>query len=107
MSQLLYSSVNCTNCRNAPLGDYFTLRRLLIGLTRRADVLPDQLYVCDATCSNRDVVTNEVFGDILRGTYQGAEVAMRRLRLTMSDRNSWEASTVDTVPFLKAYLSFQ
>ena len=41
-------------------------------------------------------------GDIFRGSYQGAEVAMKRLRVTMSDIKSRKASITNTAPFYQA-----
>ena len=88
LPQLLHSSANCAKCRNPPLGNYFILRRLLIGLSRRADVLPDQLFLHGATCNDRDMVACGATGDIFRGSYQDAEVAMKRPRVAMYDSKS-------------------
>ena len=78
-------------CRSYPQTKVYPLRRLLIGLSRRAQVLPSQLYVRGVYCENREMVAWGGYGDIFRGLFQGEEVALKRLRVFRNDVSAQKA----------------
>ncbi|KAI0077954.1 kinase-like protein, partial [Panus rudis PR-1116 ss-1] len=56
--------------------------RLLVELSKAANVLPPSLFVGDVICVNREVVACGGYADIFRAERNGIAVALKKLRVT-------------------------
>ncbi|TCD63455.1 hypothetical protein EIP91_005396 [Steccherinum ochraceum] len=61
--------------------DRYTIRRLLIKLSREARILPSSLFLIGVKCRVRESVNGGAFADIYRASYHGEPVALKRLRV--------------------------
>lgn len=62
------------------------IRRLLVGLSKAAGVLPTSIFLGDVECrgTDRETIAGGGFADIFRATYRGQKVALKRLRVFSS-----------------------
>ncbi|CAL1702671.1 unnamed protein product [Somion occarium] len=78
------------NERQLPYQDRFTLRRLLLQLSRASSRIPSSLYLNDVECEERDAIAGGGFADIFRATHQSKPVALKRLRTFRNQPQSAE-----------------
>ncbi|EIN12457.1 kinase-like protein [Punctularia strigosozonata HHB-11173 SS5] len=57
------------------------ISQLLVRLVQQTNVLPSKLFVAGVQLHSRDPVNAGGFADILRGSYYGQEVALKRFRI--------------------------
>lgn len=79
--------------------DRYTIRRLLIKLSREARILPSSLFLIGVKCRVRESVNGGAFADIYRASYNGEPVALKRLRVfrVVVDKDSRVLNAVSTV----------
>ncbi|KAJ7623223.1 kinase-like domain-containing protein [Roridomyces roridus] len=65
----------------------FTLkaRRLLVKLSKASDTLPSSLFIQGVSRIDKDATFCGSFGDIYRSSYQGQDVALKRIRVFQRD----------------------
>ena len=72
------------------------LRRLLIGLSRKAHVLPNTLFVQGVECKDRHAIAGGGYADIFRGRFGSQSVALKRLRTFATDSATDETKNVSS-----------
>ncbi|KAJ7577104.1 kinase-like domain-containing protein [Mycena floridula] len=60
-------------------------RRLLVKLSQSRDILPSCLFIKGVKRLDKDATYGGTFGDIFRASYQGTEVALKRVRVFQRD----------------------
>ncbi|CAL1710290.1 unnamed protein product [Somion occarium] len=65
----------------------YTLRRLLIRLSRESHILPSSLFLSGVVCKDRDAFGGGAFADIFQAKYNGKMVALKRLRVFQISTN--------------------
>jgi hypothetical protein len=65
----------------------FTLkaRRLLVKLSEASDTLPSSLFIQGVSRLDSEATFGGTFGDIYRASYQGQDVALKRIRVFQRD----------------------
>ncbi|KAJ6581547.1 kinase-like domain-containing protein [Mycena capillaripes] len=65
----------------------FTLkaRRLLVKLSEASDTLPSSLFIRGVSRLDKEATFGGTFGDIYRASYQGQDVALKRIRVFQRD----------------------
>ncbi|KAJ7115954.1 kinase-like domain-containing protein [Mycena epipterygia] len=65
----------------------FTLkaRRLLVKLSEASDILPSSLFIQGVSRLDKEATFGGTFGDIYRASYQGQDVALKRIRVFQRD----------------------
>ncbi|KAJ3475947.1 hypothetical protein NLI96_g11493 [Meripilus lineatus] len=61
----------------------FDLRRLLIKLSKTAEIIPSGLFLDHVLCDDRETLQIGGYADIFRGTVHGRAIALKRLRVSM------------------------
>ncbi|KAF7356563.1 hypothetical protein MVEN_00990000 [Mycena venus] len=71
----------------APEDAGFTLkaRRLLVKLSEASDTLPKSLFITGVSSLDKEATFGGTFGDIYRASYQGQDVALKRIRVFQRD----------------------
>ncbi|CAL1706475.1 unnamed protein product [Somion occarium] len=69
----------------------FTLRRLLIQLSKASNHVPSSLYIVGVDCKERNAIAGGAYADIFRGTLHSASVALKRLRVFKTDPDPGES----------------
>ncbi len=68
----------------------------LVGLSRRAQILPSTLFIDGVECKDRNAVAGGGFADIYRGLFGGQEVALKRIRTFTNDSAADEEEQVSS-----------
>ena len=90
---MLDSSKECKKCVGQGT-KALILRRLLIGLSKKAQLLPDSLFVEGVICNDKNSVACGGYADVYRAVYCGREVALKRMRVFSSDSSEKEMKSV-------------
>ncbi|KAJ7224227.1 kinase-like domain-containing protein, partial [Mycena pura] len=61
-------------------------RRLLVKLSEVSDTLPASLFICGVLRLDKEAMFGGTFGDIYRASYQGQDVALKRIRVFQRDQ---------------------
>ncbi len=84
-SQMLDGSCGCDDTvLILPWRQRFQLRHLLVRFSKASGILPASMFLKGVECGIRDTVAGGGFADIYRATYQGQEVALKKLRSVRS-----------------------
>ncbi|KAJ7765418.1 kinase-like domain-containing protein [Mycena maculata] len=86
--------------------DKFTLkaRRLLVKLSEVSDTLPSSLFIQGVARLDKEATFGGTFGDIYRCSYQGQDVALKRIRVFQRDAARKIRKVARPITFLGGHL---
>ena len=70
------------------------LRRLLVGLSRKYQILPDTLFIEGVLCQDKYAIAGGGYADIYRAKYGGETVALKRFRTFATTSITTETKSV-------------
>jgi hypothetical protein len=73
-------------------------RRLLVKLSEASDTLPSSLFIQGVARVDQEATFGGTFGDIYRASYQGEDVALKRIRVFQRDATRHKIRQVGCSP---------